>query len=105
MGYLQLGWVHLYDYGLGGMKYPELLNKAEDLAAKVLAIDDSISSAHSLLSSVYLHKCFFIIAMTEGERAIALNPNDATWSVSITLRHWPEEFIVAILRSFPVWAD
>jgi hypothetical protein len=27
------------------------------------------------------------------------------WSVSITLRHWPEEFIVAILRSFPVWAD
>ena len=29
----------------------------------------------------------------------------AVWSVSITLRHWPEEFIVAILRSFPVWAD
>ena len=27
------------------------------------------------------------------------------WSVSITLRHWPEEFIVAILRSLPVWAD
>jgi phage-related protein len=27
------------------------------------------------------------------------------WSVSITLRHWPEEFIVAILRSLPVWVD
>jgi hypothetical protein len=27
------------------------------------------------------------------------------WSVSITLRHWPEEFIVAILLSLPVWAD
>jgi ribosome biogenesis GTPase len=31
--------------------------------------------------------------------------NDAAWIVSITLRHWPEEFIVAILRSLPVWAD
>ena len=42
-----------------------------------LALDDSLPAAHSLLSYVYAQKQQYDQAIAEGERAIALDPNNA----------------------------
>ena len=43
------------DYVLGNTKSPrETLEKAEELAKKALAMDDSIPIAHILLSGLYM---------------------------------------------------
>jgi len=75
MGYLSLGWVTYRDYTLGNTKSPqETLEKAIELAQKALAMDDSISNAHSLLCSLYTYKREYDRAIAEGERGVALNP-------------------------------
>jgi adenylate cyclase len=48
-----------------------------EMAKKVLAIDESLSSAHGLLCHIYILKREFDKAIAEGERAVALNPNGA----------------------------
>ena len=53
----------------------ETLEKAEELAKKALAIDDSIPIAHILLCFVYLCKKEYDKAIAEGERAVALDPS------------------------------
>lgn len=47
------------------------------MARKALAMDDSISMAHSLLCSLYIHKRECGKAIAEGERAVALEPSGA----------------------------
>jgi tetratricopeptide (TPR) repeat protein len=47
------------------------------LAKKAIALDDSLPRAHGLLSVVYVVKQQYDQAMAEGERAIALDPNNA----------------------------
>ena len=55
MGYLLLGWVHYLDLLLGSTKSPqESFEKAMEMAQKALAMDDSISGAHGLLSTLYI---------------------------------------------------
>lgn len=65
------------------------------LAQQALALDDSLPQAHSLLGQAYLWKRQHEQAIVEGERAIALNPNDA-WSYfwlaeTLTFSGKPEE--------------
>jgi adenylate cyclase len=75
MGYMQLGWVYHRDYVLGNTKSPrETLEKGIELAQKALAMDDSIASAHALLSALYIYKGDYDKATAEGERAVALDP-------------------------------
>jgi adenylate cyclase len=77
-GYLTLGWVYWADILYGSTKSPrESLEKAMELAQKALAIDDSISDTHGLLSSIYNSRREFEKGITEAERAVALNPNGA----------------------------
>jgi len=78
-GYLILGWVHQMEYWVGIGKSPrETMEKGIELAEKVLAMDDSISSAHALLSQLYTIKRDYDKAIAEAERAVALEPGGAS---------------------------
>ena len=57
---------------------PQTLERAFALAQQAVALDDSLPRAHWLLGIVYLWKKQHDQAIAEGERAIALDPNNAT---------------------------
>ena len=66
------------DLFLGSTKSPrESLEKAMELAQKTLALDDSFSGAHGLLSMIYSQRREHDKAIAEGERAVALDPDGA----------------------------
>jgi adenylate cyclase len=97
-GYVILGLITLYDYRLGNTKSPrETLEKATELAQKALALDDSMGGPHSLLGWIYICKREYDKAITEGERAVALNPthhNDLqSYASFLTYGGRPEEAI------------
>ena len=74
------------DYWLGNTKSPrESLEKGIELAQKALAMDDSIADAHALLCNLYSIKREYDKAIAEGERAVALNPNDTANLVSYAI--------------------
>jgi tetratricopeptide (TPR) repeat protein len=56
---------------------PQNLERALVLVQQALALDDSLPRAHSLLSLVYAEKHQYDQAIAEGERATALDPNNA----------------------------
>jgi adenylate cyclase len=98
MGYLWLGWVCWSDSWMGGLKSPrECIEKGIELAQKVLTIDDSIATAHALLSRLYLSNREYGKAIAEGERAVALNPGGYAanfhYAYSLTFAGRPEEAI------------
>jgi tetratricopeptide (TPR) repeat protein len=53
------------------------LQKAEDLARTAIMLDDASSSAHRVLGRVYLRQGQYNLAVSELQRALELNPNDA----------------------------
>ena len=76
VGYNLLGNTYKRDYQQANTKSPqETLEKSLELAQKALAMDDSNSSVHGLLCSIYCFKREWDKAIAEGERAVALNPN------------------------------
>jgi adenylate cyclase len=98
MGYIQLGWVFHQDYLLGNTKSPrETFEKSMELAQKSLAMDDSIAGAHALLCALYRIKGEYDKAISEGERAVALNPGETTaldnYATSLSFAGRPEEAI------------
>jgi adenylate cyclase len=71
-----LAWVYFNDYWLLNTKSPEeTLAKSMDWAQRTLAMDDSISLAHSHLCNTYHLKGEHDKAIIEGERAVGLNPS------------------------------
>ncbi len=56
---------------------PQALEHALTLVHQALTLDDSLPIAHSLLSYVLAQQQQYDQAITEGDRAIALDPNDA----------------------------
>ncbi len=51
--------------------------KANELAQKAIALDDSLDMAHALVGRLYCQKKEYERAISEGERAIALGPNNS----------------------------
>jgi adenylate cyclase len=79
IAYAMLGWVYQNDYVVDNTKFPrETVEKGIELAQKALAIDDSIPSAHTLLSYFYMFTGKYDKAIAEGERAVALDPGGAS---------------------------
>jgi len=76
MGYLSLGWVNHRDFALGNTKSPqESLEKGKELAQKALAMDVSLPGAHTLLCAIYRRGGEYDKSISEGERAVALDPS------------------------------
>jgi TolB-like protein/DNA-binding winged helix-turn-helix (wHTH) protein/Tfp pilus assembly protein PilF len=74
---------------------PQTLEHALVLAQQAVSLDDSLPLAHSALSLVYAEKQQYDQAITEGEHAIALDPNNAdSYAFQASALNWagrPEE--------------
>jgi TolB-like protein len=96
--YIMLGWVHAMEYYMGiGKSRQESIEKGIEMTQKALAIDDSISGAHGLLSQLYSYKREYDKAIAEGERAVALAPGGAINNMHYaTCLNWACRFEEAI---------
>jgi len=104
MAYVNLGWVHFYDYLLENNNTKrEALDKGIVLAEKALSMDASISGAHGLLCMLYSYKREYDRAVAEGERAVALDPGLwyllLNYANSLTITGRPEEAIPLIQKA------
>jgi adenylate cyclase len=75
--YELLGWTYWMEWSWRWSTDPQNLERASALAHQALALDDSLPRAHSLLGMVYALQQRYDPAIAEGERAIALDPNNA----------------------------
>jgi tetratricopeptide (TPR) repeat protein len=74
--YARLGWTYFVEWLWRWSADPQSLEHALALAHQALALDDSLPGAHSILSNVYAQQQQYDQAIAEGERAIALDPNN-----------------------------
>jgi adenylate cyclase len=94
--YVYLGYLHNHSVQWGWSESPsESLQTAFDLAQRAHALDETHDGPHSLLAGIYLTKREYGKALSEAERAVALNPNasDAYTTlshVSGSLGRWDE---------------
>jgi adenylate cyclase len=75
--YVWLGWTYYTEWVVRWSADPQTLERAGALAQRAVALDDSLPGAHSLLSNTYAQQQQYDQAIAEGERAIALDPNNA----------------------------
>jgi adenylate cyclase len=93
-----LGWTYQSESRIGTTKSPkESLEKAIELAQKVIALDDGYAWGHILLARCYTAKADHDRAIYEAERAVALNPSSADMHASyadiLTISGQPEAAI------------
>jgi adenylate cyclase len=98
VSYASLGFTYYLEWVWQWSQDPQSLEQAFALAQKALALDGSLPSAHVLLGYVSLWKNRqHDLAITEGERALALDPNCAAcYSWLATVQNYigrPEEAI------------
>jgi adenylate cyclase len=104
MPYLILGGTHFLDIYVGWSKSPrESMERAAELAQRCIALDDSFSPAHGLLSGVYLMQKQHDKAIFEAEKAVALDPNSADDNARLgnvlNFAGKPEEAILAFEKA------
>jgi len=75
--YVWMGTSYYWEWFFRWNTDPQTLERAFALAQNALILDDSLPSAYALLSAIYVQKQQYDQALTEGERAVALDPNDA----------------------------
>jgi len=110
--YASLGWTYWLEWNFGNVD-SQTMERALALAQQALALNDSLPTTHSLLSIVYAHKQQYDQAIAEGERAIALDPNDAhSYAVQAEVLNFagrPEEALRAVEQAmrlnprYPPW--
>jgi len=81
--YVLLGSVHQMEYWTSsGKSLQDSIEKGIEAAQKAFALDDSNASAHALLGDFYWLKREYDKAISEGERAVALAPGEASVHIS-----------------------
>jgi adenylate cyclase len=99
--YVYLGYLHSASVAFGWSESPaKSLQMAFELAQKAIAVDETHDGPHSLLSNIYRRKHQYDKALSEAERAVALNPNasDAHMMLAFTLGdldRWEESILYA----------
>jgi len=79
LGWSWIGWTHYRDGRFGWTDTPDKSFKlAEELAHKILAMDDSMAEAYSILSLVYMARKQHDKAVVYGEKVLSLAPNFAS---------------------------
>jgi TolB-like protein/predicted Zn-dependent protease len=72
-----LGWTYYWESVYQWSPDPRNVERAEELARQALALNDTLSGAHGLLSRIYWHKQQPELALASAEQAVALAPNYA----------------------------
>jgi len=96
-----LGGTYFLDWGLQWSQDPQSLERAFELAQKAIDLDGSLPNAHTLLGFLHLWKNRqHDLAIAEGERALALDPNNAEGYAALanilTFAGRPEEAIALL---------
>ena len=114
MGYLGTAWTHLSASRYGWSESAtHSLKQAADLARKALELDESCADAHALLGYYHLLQHAHDLAISAGERSVALNPNHAdnvaNLACSYAVSSRPADAITAMRRAmrlcptYPAW--
>jgi adenylate cyclase len=111
--YAWLGLTYWMKWMLRWSADPQTLEHALALAHQAATLDDSLPGAHSVLSVVYVQKKQYDQAIAEGERAIALDPNNAdsyaTQAQALNFAGRPEEALRVVEQAmrlnphYPPW--
>jgi len=111
--YAWMGTTHRVEWVVRWSADPQTLERALELAQQAVALDDSLSIAHSSLSYVYAQKQQYDQAIAEGERAIVLDPNHAdsyaSQAEALNFAGRPEEALRLVERAmrlnprYPFW--
>src|SRR5262249_36378732 len=68
---------------------PQALERALALGQKALALDEAVPAAHELVGTVYARQQQYDQALAEGERVVALSPNNAeSYAGQATVLKW-----------------
>lgn len=76
IGYRMLGWYN-YNQAMRGISPSESIKLGFKMSQKALSLDESDSSSHALVGSIYLLSREYEKAIGSGQRAVELNPNGA----------------------------
>ncbi|MBI3798575.1 MAG: tetratricopeptide repeat protein, partial [Deltaproteobacteria bacterium] len=101
--YAFLGLTYNAEWAFLWSQNPQTLEQAFALVQKANTLDDSLPVAHRMLGWVYVWKKQYELAIAEGERAIALDPNDADsyWQLAqiLNLSGQPETTIKLVEKA------
>jgi len=114
LGWCFIGWTHYRDGRFGWTDTPaKSLAYAEELAHKILAMDDSMAEAYSMLSLVYMARKQHDKAVAYGEKVLSLAPNFASMIANTAVIFFysgrPEEAIELVKKAmrlspyYPSW--
>jgi adenylate cyclase len=99
MAYAYLGENYLVGWSLAFNPNPDAPERALQMEQQAIALDDSLSDAHSDLAAIYAGRGQYNRALTEAQRGIALDPNSASgyfWLADVlNLMGRPAEALVA----------
>jgi len=79
LAYGMLAWSHWLDAQFKWTEHPQIsFERAEELAAKAMALDDTLPDNYALMGAIHLFKRQYAEAIVAGKKAVSLNPNHAT---------------------------
>ena len=79
LAYAMMAWSHWLDAQFKWTEHPQIsFERAEELAIRAMALDDTIPDNYALMGAIHLFEGQYAEAIAAGKKAVALNPNHAT---------------------------